>query len=158
MSFLSKISTLPKEKAYILSLLFALSLFQYLHITFLTNIDFLLLGLIFYAYFINTFWLATTTTIILLIYLFTSGQFHPFMALTYFIIPISAKKISSILNLNFPKFFYLCASLVSLYILAMLIKLNVLSLKNIFYAVLQNIAAGWIIYIAFGYAFSLKEK
>jgi len=135
-----------KEKISLISILFFLTLLQYLNIEQLWGIDFLLIGLFFYGYFINILWLISTTAVIVLLNLLISWQLQPTPALCYIFIPLLARRISFMFNINFSRYlvFFLC--FLSIYIISFYLRSGV---KNFFIIYFKNLFTACLIYLAF---------
>jgi hypothetical protein len=158
MKILNDIINVPKEKIYLSGLLFFLCLLQHIHLEPLWGIDFLLLGLLFYVFFVGLTWFAYALTAILTINLLLSYQFQFFAALSYCCIPLLARKLSAVMNLNFAKYFFLCLALVAAYVLGLSAAVDLLGFKNILIVSLRNILAASLIFLAFRHTFYLRQK
>ena len=157
MDLFTKMLSIPKEKVYITGILFFLYILQHTYTQKLWCIDLMLLGLIFYVFFVERLWFSVTVISILVINLLTGYQFQFFGALSYYFIPLLAKELSRLLNLTFAKYFFLCLLLISVYTLIMLGALKVLGFKNVFIAATRNILAACLIYIAFRHTFYFRQ-
>ena len=158
MKFLTRLLNLPKEKIYLTGILFFLCLLQHIHLEPLFGIDFVLVSLLFYVFFVDLTWFACALTAVLIIDLLLSYHFEFLAALSYCFLPLLARRLSAVMNLSFPKYFLLCLVLITAYVLGLLAAVNLLGLKNILIVALRNILAASLVYLAFRHAFSLRQK
>ncbi len=158
MKILNDFLAVPKEKVYLSGILFFLCLLQHIHLEPLWGIDFLLLGLIFYVFFVDILWFACALCAVLILNLLSSYQFEFLAALSYALIPLLARRLSAVMNQSFPKYFLLSLLLIFAYILGLLTAIDLLGFKNILIISLRNILAASLIYLAFRHAFYLRQK
>ncbi|MFC1515043.1 hypothetical protein ACFL5X_03990 [Candidatus Omnitrophota bacterium] len=149
MRFFERLLALPKDKIYFFGLLFFLAVLQNLAAPPLWGVDFLLLGLLFYAFFVDALWFTATALCLILLNLFCGYQFQLHVALSYLLIPLLARKIASLLNLNFEKYFLLCLPLVAVYILLLLAAMGALGFKNILILAAKNTLTAALLFFAF---------
>ena len=135
-----------KEKVYLISILFFLTFIQHLNIEQLWGVDFLLVGLLVFSYFVDIFWLVSVSVVIILLNLFISGQFHFLAVLGYIFIPFFTKRTSFVLNLNFPKYFLLCTGFLFIYILLSYLRFGIKTFVIIYF---KNLIVSCLIYLLF---------
>lgn len=135
-----------KDKVYLISILFFLTFLQNLNIEKLWGIDFLLIGILFFGFFVNFFWLITASLVVILLNLFISGDLEFFPALSYLFLPIFAKRSTMALNLNFSRYLILCLLYLVLYVLPWSFHIG---LKNTYIIIAKNATSAFLIYLVF---------
>lgn len=126
--------------------LFFLALFQYMPIEEFLGIDFLFLGLLFSAYFLETALVLIFALIIVILNWLITREVCLFSSVFYIFLPFLAQKIKTMLDLNFKRYFELGLVVLCVYVCVGLAGLKLLGIKNFSIFIIRNAIAAFVIY------------